>query len=291
VQPSYRIALLGDPVAHSLSPRLHGAAFAAAGIDGSYEAWRVAAGDLGEAVAMLRSEGYAGANVTIPHKETVAQHLDALTERAEAVGAVNTIIAQREDGAGGGVRLVGDNTDVAGFLAPLEEARPEAPTFASLLRGHEVVVFGAGGAARAVAYAALTALAPTRLTLAARTKRRAEKLARALSAFDESGALDVVSLDRAGERVEKAALLVNATPLGMHGAHEDATPWPEASDLGTGHICYDLVYAPAQTRFLKDAVACGATPIGGLPMLVGQAAAAFEQWTGADWPLGLDWRP
>lgn len=288
----HRIALLGDPVAHSLSPRLHNTAFSAAGLDWEYVPCRVAPEHLAETVAQMHAQGFVGANVTIPHKEAVAEHMDALTERAEAVGAVNTICV--EAGDDGAVRLVGDNTDIAGFLAPLRELREEAPALESLLRGCEMVVFGAGGAARAVVYAALTALAPSRLTLAARTPKRAKALAKAMQRFDDDGVLEVVALDDAAERVRSAALVVNATPLGMHAPGEaggDASPWPHPDDFHPGQIAYDLVYAPATTRFLRDAASRGATPIGGMPMLIGQAAASFERWTGAAWPLAADAMP
>lgn len=268
------VTLLGQPVAHSLSPRIHNAAFRAQGLDYVYVAASVDAADLAAAVAGLRALRYAGANVTIPHKQVVRPLLDAVTERAAAVGAVNTIVAEE---AGGRVRLRGDNTDGLGFLQPL---RPHA----SRLRDAEVVVLGAGGAARAVVYALLTSYAPARLTLAARTPSKAEALADAMAPYDAHGALAVCPLEEAGPRVRAACLLVNATPVGMH-PDVGATPWPDAAGLGPGQLVYDLVYAPRETRLLREGAARGATPIGGLEMLIGQAAAAYEQWTGRSMPL------
>lgn len=277
--------LLGDPVAHSRSPAIHNAAFRAQGLNAVYLAARVRPADVAEAVAGLRALRLMGANVTIPHKQAVVPHLDAVTERAEAVGAVNTLVPEAAEG--GKLRLVGDNTDVAGFLEPLY-----ARGLIETLGGAEVLVFGAGGAARAVTYAALTALAPARLTLAARTPPKAEALARDLGAYDDTGALAVVPME-AGDAALRAALgrarlVVNATPLGMH-PHEDGTPWPDVASavLGPDRVVYDLVYAPRPTRLLREAAAAGATTLDGLAMLVGQAAAAYAQWTDRAMPTAV----
>ncbi len=268
------MTLLGRPVAHSRSPRIHNAAFRAQGLNYVYVAADVAPDDLPAAVAGLRALGYAGANVTRPHKQAVRSLVDESSERAEAVGAVNAIVCRGEKD---GLRLVGDNTDVEGFLAPL------AP-HAEALRGGEMLVFGAGGAARAVCYALLTAHAPARLTLAARRPAQAEALAAHFAAYDARGALRVVPLAEAGPPLRRAALVVNATPLGMHPQAE-GTPWPRREDFSGEQIAYDLVYNPLSTRFLKDAALREATPLGGLEMLIGQAAAAYRQWTGRAMPL------
>lgn len=255
------VVLLGDPVSHSLSPALHNAAFAADGLDLAYLACRVAPEALPRAVAGLHALGALGANVTLPHKEAAARLADARAPEAAATGAANTLVR-----AGGLWRA--HNTDVAGFLGPLAGRG---------LEGAEATVLGAGGAARAVVYALLTALAPGRLTLAARRTGQAEALAADLSAHDARGALAVAPLAEA----PPARLVVNCTPLGMSGM-EDLTPFTGA--LGRGQIAYDLVYRPAQTRFLREAQAHGAETIGGLPMLVGQAAEAYRLWTGRPMP-------
>ena len=265
------VYLLGDPVAHSLSPLIHNAGFRAAAIDADYRARRIAPEELGEAVAALRAPGVLGANVTIPHKQAVIAHLDMLTPAAEAIGAVNTIVKQE------GGSLLGDNTDAAGFLHGLEGA--------DALRGAPAVVLGSGGAARAVVYALLTDLQPESLTLAARSPEKAEALAADFAALDPEGTLRVVSLGAAGAAVRASRLVVNATPLGMH-PNEEAKPWPDADDFGPAHTVYDLIYAPAETRLLREAAAHGARPIGGMKMLVGQAAASFARWTGTPMPLG-----
>jgi len=267
------VALLGDPVAHSLSPLMHNTAFAEQHLNWAYAAMRVRPDNLGEAVAGLRALGMAGANVTIPHKERIVTHLDALAPEAEAMGAVNTVVAER---LGGSTRLRGLNTDVAGFLAPLAE-------HAERLNKAPALVFGAGGAARAVCYALLARHEPSSLVVAARRPEQAESLARDLASHDEQGALEAVPLEEAARAVRQSTLLVNATPVGMT-PDIDETPWPQASDFSSGQLAYDLVYRPVETRFLREAAERSATPIGGLAMLVGQAAAAYRAWTERDMP-------
>lgn len=268
------VALLGDPVAHSRSPQIHNAAFRAEGLNFVYVALPVRPPAVPEAVAGLRALGFAGANVTVPHKEAILPLLDVLSPEAEAIGAVNTIVCRRE---GGAILLYGDNTDVAGFLAPLD-------AFADTVRATPMLVFGAGGAARAVVYALLTTFAPARLTLAARTPARAERLARDLGGYDRSGALRVVPEAEAAPAVRESRLIVNATPLGM-SPREATTPWPAVADFSDGQLVYDLVYEPAPTRLLREAAARGAQTLDGRAMLLHQAAAAFRQWTGRPMPL------
>ena len=213
--------------------------------------------------------------MTIPHKAAVLSLVDALSPQAEAVGAVNTLVVRTSEE--GPPTLYGDNTDVAGFLAPLHP-------HAERLRRTSMLVFGAGGAARAVAYALLTTFEPDRLTLAARTPGKAEKLARDLTPHDVRGALRVTALEDAGADVRASRLLVNATPLGTT-PDVQATPWPRVADVHEGQIAYDLVYNPETTRFLADAAARGADVIGGMDMLIGQAAASYRQWTGREMPV------
>mgnify|MGYP006271525071 FL=1 len=267
------VTLLGHPVEHSQSPRIHNAAFAAQDVDAVYVATPVRPERVADAVAGLRAMQFLGANVTIPHKQAVMPHLDALTERAQAVGAVNTIVRERD---GDAVRLRGDNTDVPGFLLPLEEVDAD-------LTAQDAVVLGAGGAARAVVYGLLTRFAPSRLTLVARRPEQADALVNAMASFDAAGGLRTTTFDAAAPAVRSSRLIVNATPLGM-APDVDRTPWPDASDFSEGQIAYDLVYNPEETRFLREAAACGTTPIGGFGMLLGQAAVAYTQWTGQPFP-------
>src|SRR5690606_9713361 len=211
-----------------------------------------------------------GAGRTPHHQQAGSPVLDEMPLQASDVGAVNTIVRR-------GTRLIGDNTDVAGFLEPLNPLADE-------LHGGRMLVIGAGGAARAVVYALLTTFQPERLTLAARTPTRAERLADDLAPFDKHGALEVRPSGQLHEAARRARLIVNATPLGTHPKIED-TPLPDMDALGPEHIVYDLVYNPETTRLLRDAASRGARTIGGLEMLIAQAAAAFVQWTGTEMPL------
>lgn len=267
--------IMGCPVEHSYSPLIHNTAFDASGLNCRYVALPVQPEDLADAVRGLRALRFLGANVTLPHKQAVLPLLDTLSDTAHAVGAVNTIVCQHD---GDTVILRGDNTDVVGFLQPL---RP----LGARLHGTGMVILGAGGAARAVAYSLLTTYAPECLTLAARTPARAEQLAADLASFDTRGALGVLPLAEAARAIRAARLVVNTTPVGMH-PQTDATPWPDARDFHAEQMVYDLIYRPGHTHLLQQAAAQGARTVGGLEMLLHQAAAAYRQWTGT--PMNLD---
>jgi shikimate dehydrogenase len=267
------VTLLGHPVEHSLSPRIHNAAFRAQGVNAAYVATPVRPEALEAAVEGLRALQFLGANVTTPHKEAVRPFLDEVTDRAQAVGAVNTIVRDEDTD-----RLRGDNTDVDGFLRPLDEAVGDA------LDGAPMLVFGAGGAARAVVYGLLTRYRPERLTIVARRAEQAEGLAADMAAHAPDDALRVSSFEEAALSVRTSRLVVNATPLGMAPERRTQTPWPSPVDFSSEHVVYDLVYTPEETRLLREAAAEGATPIGGLDMLVEQAAAAYQQWTSREMP-------
>jgi shikimate dehydrogenase len=260
--------LIGDPVAHSLSPVLHNAAFAYLGMDARYELWQAAAEDLAERVVSLRAPHVLGANVTLPHKRAVLALLDQLEPVVETVGAANTIIRE-QDGT-----LTGTNTDMPAVLATLREDANYDP------RGQSAVILGASGAARAAAVA-LIAAGVAQLLVVNRTLERAEELlADVLASADADPLLIACTPDAIDhEALGAATLMINATSLGWHG---DATPLP-ATLISSNALVFDMVYRP--TQLLRDAEARGARTLGGLGMLVRQAALAFERWTGAAVPL------
>lgn len=268
-----RLALLGYPLAHSLSPAMHNAALAEAGLTGwRYEALPVEPARLGEAVAAVRGAEYAGANVTVPHKETIIRFLDGLTPVAEAIGAVNTLV--KRDG-----KLIGHNTDAAGLLADLY-------AHAVHVSDQPVLILGAGGAARAAA----AALAPLgcEIRLAARRRDQARALVAGLRAVNPQLLaadydLTIRDLERAGDG---AALIVNSTPLGM-APNVEASPWFGDVPFPEGAFVYDLVYNPPDTLLVRHARAAGLRAATGLGMLVEQGALAFELWTDTTAPRAL----
>jgi shikimate dehydrogenase len=280
------IGLLGDPVAHSRSPQIHNAAFAACGLDYVYVPFAVSAAALPAAVTGLRALGLRGANVTVPHKVAVAGLLDELDETAAALGAVNTIVV--ENG-----RLRGVNTDVAGFARALTDVWevPEAGAAArpGRARGAEepaaaprALLLGAGGAARAVALALADLGLAT--TVVNRDLAKAERLVETIVAARpraELAAAPRAALDEA--LVGAHGLLVNATSLGMPGSGK--VPAALADNVLRGQVVVDLVYGEGPTDFLAAARARGAGTVDGLSMLVWQAAAAFELWTGVPAPV------
>lgn len=254
--------VLGWPLVSTLSPAIHNAALRVSGIDWVYLAFPVPPASLPQAVAGLRALGAMGANITMPHKEKVLEHLDDLSGDARAIGAVNTI--QRVGG-----KLIGHNTDVDGFTEFLTGDAGLDVT------GRAVTILGAGGAARAVVRA-IGDLGAAELTIVARDELKA----RAVGALSGDARVEIVQLDSLAQACSRADVVVNCTPLGMHG--EDAAP---DARFAAGQAVVDLVYWPPQTPFLERARRAGAQAWGGLGMLVRQAAASFTIWTGQDPPL------
>lgn len=261
------VALLGWPVAHSLSPAMHNAAFRELDLDLVYVALPVHPADLDVALAGLAAVGAVGANVTIPHKQAVIDSCDRVTEEASLVGAVNTL-TWTADG------LVGDNTDARGLALALHDV--------GVPSGAPTVVFGTGGAARAAVVAA--ANGGGSLTIVGRRMEAADEL---VELAGKAGASDGRSLHRddpgLADAIGDATLVVNATPLGMKG---ERLPEP-FHDIRPGQIAYDLVYGPGDSPFVADARAAGASAHGGITMLVAQAQMSFTAWTGLTAPAGL----
>lgn len=259
-----RAFLFADPAAHSRSPAMHTAAFAAAGLAGTYEARRVPAEQLAGAVGDLRAPGVLGANISLPHKEAVPALLDDLTDAARAIGAVNTIIRRGES-------LVGDNTDAPGMMAALRNAG--APS------GGPAVVLGAGGAARAAVYALQHA--GHEVYVWNRTLEKAERLARDFATPTSPARA------AAFERVPwtDVTLLINATSAGLNAPSE--SPLPSFPALSPSAFVYDMVYAPEDTRLVRDAREHGVRAESGLTMLAQQARLSFLAWTDVDIPVDV----
>lgn len=252
--------VIGHPIAHSKSPQLHGYWLHRYGIKGHYIPMDVGHADLKNVLVTLPKLGFVGLNVTIPHKETVLHLADIVTDRAALIGAANTLIF-RKDG-----RIHADNTDGSGFIANL---RQNAPSW--LPTTGPAVVFGAGGAARAVV-AALIEVGVPEIRIANRTRPRAEALR-----ADFGAKLTVFDWVQAANMLEGAATVVNTTSLGMAGKPDFRVP---LDALEKSALVTDLVYNPLKTQLLLDATARGCMVVDGLGMLLHQAAPGFERWFG-----------
>ena len=266
-----KIVLFGYPVSHSISPAFQQAALDRCSIGASYSASAVSPERLEYEIGRLRGEEYLGANVTIPHKEEVCSLLDGIDPWAETLGAVNTIV--KDDG-----RLIGHNTDAYGFLRSLRERAEFEP------EGASVLLLGAGGAARAAAFA-LSRERVASLTIANRTLARAEILAGEMRASIPM--VDAIPLERAAlaGAVSGADLVVNSTSIGMsRGEAEGRTPL-NSGLMRPGVLVYDMVYTPLETPLVRAAREAGARAMGGLWMLIYQGAASFELWTGEKAPV------
>lgn len=255
--------VLGQPIAHSRSPRLHRHWMARHGLPGDYVAIEVAPADLEAVLRMLPRMGFVGVNVTVPHKVAALALADEVTARARRIGAANTLIFR--DG-----RIHADNTDGEGFLCALRQGAPDWDPAAG-----PATVLGAGGAARAVLDALLEAGVPE-VILTNRTREAAETLAAAAQA-EWGPRIRVLDWVGAGNAVEEGVLVVNATSLGMMGKPAFRVP---LDGLHPGQVVVDLVYAPLETRLLAEARAAGAVAVDGLGMLLHQAVPAFEAWWG-----------
>lgn len=263
-----RAGIIGHPVAHSLSPAFQSAAFAHCGLDAVYERWDTPAGTLGPRVQSLRAPEMLGANVTIPYKEAVIPFLDELGGQSARMGAVNTIV-NREG------RLFGFNTDGPGFVVALKHEAGFDPA------GKKLLLLGAGGAARGIAFALVEANAAA-VAIANRTPDRARRLA-----HEVGGATGIVSAVPLDEPLPGYDCIVNCTSVGMHGGPDPHGLPARLESARPGTLIVDIVYAPEQTPFLGEAARRGLPVLGGLPMLIYQGALAFELWTGVRAPIDV----
>ena len=265
------VGLFGYPLSHSISPAFQQAALDHYSLPVRYDLWPTPSDRLEAEVSKLRGPGYLGANVTVPHKERVRAFLDDVDPLARSVGAVNTIARE-------GSRLVGYNTDGFGFVKCLVEAGGFAP------RNKRVLLLGAGGAARAAAFA-LAEAGVASLTIANRTLERARSLARDVG--DSAESVRAVPADGGAlrEAATGAELIVNSTSVGMsHGDAQERTLL-DADLIPSGALVFDLVYNPSETPLMREARKAGARTLGGLMMLIYQGAASFERWTGKPAPI------
>ena len=252
--------VIGSPIAHSKSPQIHRHWLKTYGLSGDYIPMDVSSADLREVLNALPKAGFVGVNITIPHKETVLEMADLVTDRATLIGAANTLIF-RKDG-----KIHADNTDGYGFLENLKAGAPGwVPATGP------ATVLGAGGAARAVVSSLLDAGVPEVL-LTNRTRIRAEKLAN-----DFGNGVTVIDWVQAANILEDSTLVVNTTSLGMIGKQEMRVP---LDGFKRGSVVTDLVYTPLRTNLLAAAENAGCVTVDGLGMLLHQAVPAFERWFG-----------
>lgn len=256
------MGVLGDPIEHSFSPFMHNSVYKHLGLDYAYLALKVEKENLGVAVEGLRALGFIGANVTIPHKENIMQFLREVSKEAQLIGAVNTLILTKDG-------FKGDNTDGKGFLKSLSKEAFD-PT------GKKAIIIGAGGAARAVAVS-LALKGASQVDIINRTREKAEKIGRIINdkigvksnLYNYEDNLDLI--------FKEASLIVNTTSLGMH-PQTDKMPPLKLDLFSSHHFVVDLIYNPAETKFLKMAREKNCKTLNGLGMLIYQGEYSFKMW-------------
>jgi shikimate dehydrogenase len=277
MQPSnlqtFKLGLIGYPLGHSLSPKIHTAALKACGLQGDYSLFPIHPDNkqgLEDLLTRVRTGEIHGLNVTIPHKQNVIPFMDELTPTAQAIGAVNTMYLR-------GDKLIGDNTDAPGFLSDLKKCMGKQVNTEKGTQGNALVL-GAGGSARAVVYALLND--GWKVTIAA---RRIEQVKSISTQFKN---ITAIELNFQTFKPSTFNLFVNTTPVGMI-PNMDQSPLPENLSLPSNTFIYDLVYNRRETKLVKDARAQGLSAATGLGMLIEQAALAFEIWTGRNPPRDI----
>jgi shikimate dehydrogenase len=266
------IGLIGHPIKHSYSPFIQNYALELMNLDYVYLPFDVPAENLKNAVKAVLSLGLKGVNVTLPHKEKIIKFLDELSEEASIIGAVNTIVNDHG-------KLIGYNTDAYGILETLLAYKDK-------ISGTKVTVIGAGGSARAVVYTLLRHFKPEEINIINRTHQRADTLVNDLSLkmrYDTFHTFELFPPDNV-ETLGNSRLIINATTMGMYPDIEDTITDIEAS-FNEEQIVFDLIYNPTKSKFLKMAEMQGAKVVGGLKMLISQAAKSFELWTGVEMPV------
>lgn len=261
-------AVIGDPISHTASPKMHNAAYLELGIDACYVAFKVDSDNVQKALDGIRTLGIGGINVTVPHKEAALPFLDEIDPLANAIGAVNTII--NHDG-----KLKGYNTDGLGFILSLQEDKQYH------VAGKTIAILGCGGSAKAIAYTLLLAK-PAKLLLLNRTLSKAQTLAAQLPPVTtiESHPLDQTDI------LKNCDLIINTTSVGL-APNLDDSPISDFSWAHEGQLVVDIIYNPPQTAFLRQAKAKGADTHNGAGMLAGQGMLAFEKFTGQSIPYSF----
>lgn len=262
---SPHLLLVGNPVSYSLSPVMHNAAAEYYGLPLRYHAVRVDTEDMAMFSSYLSHDKLVGLNVTIPHKRRMLDYVDVKTDLCQRIGALNTVV--KRDG-----KLEGHNTDVGGFCGPLN-------SFRANLKDACAIVFGTGGAARAVV-SGLKMLDMADIFLVSRNPSGKTN-------NDWPEGTQIISYEQWRGYASEATLLVNTTPLGMSPDTNRSPVKEEGKSYLAGKICYDIIYTPLETTFLRRADEAGATTISGLDMFINQGSRSFELWTGKQFPVKL----
>lgn len=257
--------IIGDPIDHSLSPAIHNAAFTTLGLNCSYIAFRVQEGQLKQSMDSLRAINIGGFNVTMPHKVTVLEYVDISDRIVEMVGAANTV--NNESG-----KFYAYNTDVIGFIEPLHQRKID-------LSGYEVLILGAGGAARAVAVALAQEKGVAKINILNRNIDRSTNLANVLNNLGLTA--NIISHEDIQKIAFKSNLIINTTALGM----KNEESLIKSSSISKESIVYDIVYRPIETKLLENAKTAGAQIVYGYEMLLEQAIASFKIWFRIDPPI------
>lgn len=255
--------VVGNPIEHSLSPVMHQAALDFHGINAEYHAINLAQAEISDFISWLNRDEFLGCNITIPYKNQFIEVVDHIDDYAREAGVINTIAKSEH-------KLIGHNTDIHGFTAPLTQ-------YADRIEGGRVIVFGTGGAAKAVKIG-LEDLGVEEIVFVSRSPEKS-------IVNSDHVWVETVSYDQWQSYADEACMFVNTTPLGM-SPNIDRSPISDLdSELLESKICYDLIYNPIQSKFLQQADKFGATTINGLDMLIMQGNRSFEIWTGKTFPI------